>query len=301
MSEPQKRTREELERENVELLKKIEKDNPTPSSPVPPTASASEEVPTPSPSKDVPSSSPSASEEVPTASPSASEEVPPSPSPDVPPEKSPKKEEPKKEEKPMEDWKKRHDESTREAQRLYRNNSQMMTAIAEASNLPDPTEEELKTEYKNWDDLSETERTFAKDSFINKRFRASVAKAAAEQKGVQEWRDRVDSFIEDPRTLTDNPDLEGKEDEFLEFVLADNKLVGTDFSILVGAFLHAESKKPKKTNKGDMFPTGKSGPAEKPHRKSDKISQSDAEVLKISNYKKYLEFLKAGKIEQSEV
>lgn len=277
MSDTKTPTKEELElgiQQDLEKLDEIEKKEVEPSTPA---LSPSAPIPSASGSPAVPSASPS------TPVPSAS------PSPEVPPAKE--------EKKGLGNWKERHEESTREAQRLYRNNAQVQTAILEATNLPEPTAEELKGAFLNWEDMTETEKNLSKDSFINKRFREVVGKAAEETKNVQDWNDRVDKYIDDPQILIDNPELEGKEELFKNFVEKDKKLVGTDFKILIGAFLHEQSKTAKPKNKGQMFETGSGGPNDKPKPKNDKISLADAEVLKERDYKKYKELLMAEKIE----
>ena len=259
-----------------------------------PTPSASSPIPSPSVSPAVPSTSPSQSLEVPT--PSASVSVPtPSASQEVP------KEEKKEEKKPAVPAEK-FAASTREAQRLYKDNVHMSSAIADANALPEPTEEELKGAYTSWEDMTDGEKTLAKESFVNKRFREHVAQAATEVKKVQDWSDKVDEYVQNPENLQQYPDLEGKETEFTTYANDKTKVQpGTDFKLIVGAFLYEQSKVVKPTNKGEMFPTSTSGPKEQKKQSDGKISLADAEILKQTNYTKYKELLRAGKIATDDV
>jgi len=192
------------------------------------------------------------------------------------------------------DYKERHAESTREAQRLYKNNVVMNKAIEEANNLPEPTEEELRQEYPNWEDATDTERLLLKDRLINKRFRETINKASLEQRKIDEWGDRVEKFVDDPKNLTEFPELEGKEEKFKQFA-SDKKLVGTDFSILISAFLHNEAKSVKK-NKGKMFETGTGGSNDRPKPKTNKLTVEEGRLLMKTNWKEYRKRLNAGLI-----
>jgi hypothetical protein len=201
----------------------------------------------------------------------------------------------KKELPPVED---RYKESTKEAQKLAADKKALDDALHEANNLPEPTEDELKVEFPEWAEMSATEQKLAKDSLINKQFREVLQKAEGERRGVSDWFEKVDAFIENPKTLINYQELEGKQEDFKLFA-KDKKNRGVGFHLLIPAFLHThqvEVAKQKKNNKGQMFETGSGGSKEKEAPKDDKLSTEEAEKLRNSDYKKYTEYLKAGKL-----
>lgn len=198
----------------------------------------------------------------------------------------------------LEKQKERYKESTKEAQRLYKDQVKVNQAMIDADNMPEPTEDDLKGAYTDWDDMSANERLFAKETLINKQWREAVKKAAADQKKVVEWSDKVTQFIEDPKVLIANPDLEGKQADFETFA-SDKKLVGYDFDILVASFLHGLSTQVKPSNKGKkMFEIGSGGQNDKPKVKTNKISVEESMELMNTNYNLYKEKLMAGEIEE---
>ncbi len=205
------------------------------------------------------------------------------------------KKEEDEEKKPEPDWKKKFSDSSREAQKSVAASRKLNQAIDEANELPDPTEEELKVEYSNWDQLDDTNKKIAKDNLINNRRFSLITKGRSEAQKIEKWGAEVDKFIDDPHTLIDNADLEGKVDEFKLFANEETNH-NVPLSVLVSSFLYKKSKEAKPKSKGSMFPTGSGGPQDKTKPKTDKISLQEAESLRKTNYNKYKELLTAGKI-----
>jgi len=190
------------------------------------------------------------------------------------------------------DYKKKFVASSREAQILHAENKRINETLDKAMSLPDPTEEEVQKDYPDWDLMGDFEKKMARDSAANKKRMMLLAEMAAVNKDLEGWQEEVDSFIDDPNTLINNPRLEGKKDDFRLFA---TRHQGTDFKLLVSAFLFdAESKKPQ-PKKGKMFETGSGGPNEKV-KKSNKISLEEGRTLRKSDYKKWNELFRAGKI-----
>lgn len=185
--------------------------------------------------------------------------------------------------------------SARESQRLYAKDRLMTQAITEAEDIPEPTEEELQAENPEWDIMTETEKRFAKETIVSKKWREKISEAKARGEKVQKWNDSVEDFVEDPKTFIDNPDLEGKQAAFREFA-QDPENNSVPFSLLVPAFLYKQGTG-KPDNKGAMFETGSGGPNDKPTPKSDKISLAEAGKLMRTDYAKYKEYLLANKID----
>lgn len=203
--------------------------------------------------------------------------------------------EPEPEEKKELDYKKKFIESTKEAQILFARNKKVNEAFEKAKELPEPTEEELRKEFEDWDLMSDTEKRMAKDNLMNTRKFEAISNVTTEFREIEKWQDKVGDFLDDPKTLTKHPELDGREDEFLRFAIKPTRR-GADFEILVSAFLYKASSKPKKKKKA-MFETGSGGPSGKPKPKSDKISIEEARRIRAVNYSRYRKLTKAGKID----
>jgi stress-induced morphogen len=200
---------------------------------------------------------------------------------------------------PSEEAKKRLKEklsaSARENQKIYAKNRVINKALADAEDVPEPTEQELVNEFRDWDSMSDIEKSLAKETVISRRWRQTIAQAKEQATKIEKWNESVEEFVSDPNTFITHPDLEGKADEFQEFATAESNN-SVPMNILVSAFLHEKSSG-KTPNKGSMFETGSGGPNEKPTPKSDKLSLEDARKLRETDYTKYKEYLNAGKID----
>lgn len=185
-------------------------------------------------------------------------------------------------------------QSNKEALKLLQDKKTMDSALHEANNLPEPTEDELKVAFPEWEEMSATERTLSKESLINKRFREVLQKAEGERKTVQDWFEKVDTFIENPKTFIHNPDLEGKQEDFKIFA-KNQENRGVSLNILIPAFLH-QQEKAKVKHKGQMFETGTGGSKENENPKSEKLTIEEGAKLMKDDYKKFVEYQKAGKI-----
>ena len=192
-------------------------------------------------------------------------------------------------------YKKKFSASSKENQKINAKNRVINKALADAEDVPEPTEEELQSIYGDWDIMSDVEKHLVKETEITKRWRETIAQAKEQASKIEKWNESVGEFAGDPKTLNDNPELEGKIDEFIGFATeeANNNV---PFNILVGAFLHSHSTK-KPNNKGRMFEKGSGGPNDKPQVKKGTITLDEARQLRETNYTKYKEYLTAGKIE----
>lgn len=223
--------------------------------------------------------------------------------PEVVPEEKPVEEqaEPSEEEKvklqeELEAKKKEISASARENQKIYAKNRVINKALIEAGDIPEPTEEELQGEYgDNWDLMSEIEKKLAKETVVSQNWRKKISEAKDQASKIEKWNESVEEFVDDPKTLIDNSELEGKTEDFKAFALEESNN-SVPFKVLVGAFLH-EQQKNSKQNKGKMFETALGGSNEKPTPKTDKISLEEARKLRETDFTKYKEMLVAGKIE----
>jgi hypothetical protein len=195
-------------------------------------------------------------------------------------------------------YKKKFSESSREAQKIAAKNRVINKALIDAEEAPEPTEEDLIKEFPDWDVMSETERGLAKETVISRQWRQTISKAKEQATKIEKWNESVEEFIDDPKTLVDSPELEGKTEEFKTFAIeeANNSV---PYKLLVSAFLHDQQTKQVK-QKGKMFENGSGGPNEKPQLKDGMITLEEARRLRESpvegSYQKYKDLLMAGKI-----
>lgn len=197
---------------------------------------------------------------------------------------------------PSPDYKKKFSESSKEAQKIVAKNRKLNQAIDEANEVVEPTEDEMQAEYEDWDLLDDTNKKIARETSMNMKRFSLISKARIETKKIEKWDEDVAKFVDDPQTLIDNPELEGKIPEFMVFANEESNN-SVPFKVLVGSFLHEQSKTAKPKSKGAMFPDGSGGPNDKGKPKGDKITVEESEVLRKTNYNEYVRLLKAGKIE----
>ena len=195
----------------------------------------------------------------------------------------------------LEAEKKKSAASARENQKIYAKNRVINKALTDADDIPEPTEEELTKEYPDWDVMSDIEKTLAKETVISRSWRKVISQAKEQATKIEKWNESVETFIDDPVTLTNNPALEGKTEEFKTFATQETNN-SVPFNILISAFLHEHSKE-KKTNKGRMFERGSGGPNDKPQPKTGKITLEQGRVLREKNYNLWKDKLRAGLIE----
>jgi len=203
----------------------------------------------------------------------------------------------KQEEPPKQDLKKKLSASARENQKILAENRTMTKALADAEDIPEPTDDDLKKEYgvDDWELMSDTEKKFAKEAVISKRWRVEISKAKDQAKKINKWGEKIGQFVNDPQTLIDNPKLEGQTNAFIKFATTDENN-SVPVKILVSAFLH-ENSSGKKSNKGRQFQKGSGGANTKAIPTSNKISLDDARVLKANDYDEYRKQMKLGNIE----
>ena len=202
------------------------------------------------------------------------------------------------EEAPKEDYlKKELSASARENQKILAKNRVMNKALLDAEEIPEPTDEEMKGKFNDWDTMSDIEQTLAKETVVSRKWRETIAQAKGQATKIEKWHDSVDEFVSDPKSLLKYTDLEGKQDDFREYATqeANNSV---PFEVLVPAFLHTHTTG-KKSNKGSMFPRATGGVKEKPQPKSDKVSLEEARKIRETDYNEYKRLLQEGKIDRN--
>lgn len=192
------------------------------------------------------------------------------------------------------DYKKKFVSSSQEAQILASKQKKINEAIEAAKNTGDPTEDELKSKYRDWDLMDDTMKSLAKDNLINERRFDTIYQASQEGKDVEKWQTDVNTFVDNPKTLIANPDLEGKVEDFKLFATRPTRR-GSDFETLISAFLF-EHEKTKVKHVGKMFETPVGGPNDKPTIKSNKVSVEESIKIRETDYNKYVQLLQDGMI-----
>lgn len=196
---------------------------------------------------------------------------------------------------PEVDYRKKFTESSREALVQTAQVKELEKVIDGSVETPEPTEQELRAEYPEWDDMTVTEQKLAKKTLWNDKRFSIIEQAREERKNVQAWNDKVDQFVDDPVNLTTYPELEGKTEEFRVFASKPTRR-GLNFDDLVLAF-NGELAKSRVKHTGKMFETGGNASKEKMQPKSDKLSIEEGRKLMETNFDEYKRLLRQGKIE----
>lgn len=262
MPNHQKPTQEELDAAAAKALEEAESMEKKPE--------PSEEAPEPTPSKEVEEPTPSEEIQEPTPSKEIKEDV---------------------------DYKKKFTESSREALVLRAKEQKMNEALEIAKNLPEPTEEEMVKEFPEWDVMSDAEKKMAKRQVKSDRRFAALEEVTKESKDIVGWNNKVDQFVEDPKNLITYPQLEGKIEEFKQYATKPTHRA-IPFEVLVSAFLGDASRQIKPKNKGSQLEQGNGGPKDK-GKVNDKVSFEQSETIRKTDYKRWTELLRAGKIDDS--
>jgi hypothetical protein len=179
----------------------------------------------------------------------------------------------------------------RENQVLYSKQKKFTETVEQAASLPEPTEEELKVEFPDWDTMTETEQRLAKRSLMSDKRFSMVHGAVQEGKKIDEWNEKVDQFL--VTAVTTFPRMAGKENEFKSFCMKPTRR-GVDLEDLANAFLNTATETPAPRKKGSLLETGSGAKGDRP--KGDFIDERHAAALRTKNHKEYNRLVKAGKI-----
>ena len=203
---------------------------------------------------------------------------------------------PAKPETPKDEEEQRYREQRNESVLLNQRNESLISNIDKASQLPEPTQEELEAFVRargaTWEELTPFEQNMAKESLMDKRKFDTVYEGIRDIKQIDEWAKKVKGFTDDNQTKQTFKGLIGKEDAFMSFALQPTHR-GIAFETLVPAFLFsASSRTPLKRS---LLNTQGGGTAPEPPKKG--LDDAD-EVAKLrqSNPKEYARKLKSGEI-----
>lgn len=160
-----------------------------------------------------------------------------------------------------------------------------------------PTEEAMKLLYPDWDEFTD----ITKKALINQEAQGMrqrrIELKQADIDARQKLEDELDSLIEKPEYASK---LKGRESEFKRFARSP-KNRGISADTLAKAFLfdaEDETPPPNPPPIQEALPQGSGGPRDP--LKPKKISVEEAAQIRKTDYKRYLELVKAGQIEELE-
>ena len=190
------------------------------------------------------------------------------------------------------DWKKRYADSTREAQRLALKNDKVLDAVDKAAELPEPTDDEMKKVYTDWDVMTSVEQTMAKQMEKSHRQFSIIKKATDDVKANDEWVKKTRDFADDPVSVQKFPGLAGKENEFVKFCNKDER---KSIPLPELADWFSKTLTHNEPQRKSLMPTSTGG--EKTETNNGIITDpTKAEILRKSNYREYQRMVKSGKI-----
>lgn len=220
------------------------------------------------------------------------------------PSPAPTKEQPKDPKTELPPLEERYKESSKEATALYFRNKKITDTIMDASEMPDPTEDQMKEFAKEngveYEDLDVFARNMLKNTLKNELRFQKIRGVVATTKEMDKWVEDVESYVEDEGNLNKYPSLQNNSDEFIKYASASSR-VGMDFDDLVGAFLFKKSqdsgKDPNKRTKRSLLLDKGNGRQTPPKKKG--LNEDDAKHLRLTNPKAYKKAIKEGKIKIS--
>ena len=187
----------------------------------------------------------------------------------------------------------RYRQSTIEAQVLTAKQKKFNQTVKDAANLPEPTEEELRAEYPDWDVMDDTAKKLAKKSLMNERRFGMVVTAVEEGRKIDEWTKKVDDFVATAITKPEFARLTGKEEEFKSFCMKPTRR-GVDLEDLAKAFLHDATDTPAPRKKGSLLEPGSGGGT--PINTEESMDENQLAQLRTKDQKTYNRLIKEGKI-----
>ena len=189
---------------------------------------------------------------------------------------------------PPVDYEKKFKESSREAQILA---SQLDEERKRNKPLTtDPTEQELRALYPEWDTFTASDKAFAKENLTLKRTAEANAREIAEIRAEKAWEKDLANAV---KTF---PALKGKEDDFEKFVMKPTHK-GTPIETLARAFLNDPTKPVEPAKPADPPPKGGmerpgGGPQHAPKPKL--LTGDELKVLRETDNKAYMAYIKAN-------
>lgn len=163
--------------------------------------------------------------------------------------------------------------------------------LEKLTNTDTPTDDAMRQLYGEWDELNDvTKKALIKQEAQEMRQRR-IESELSELREEKKLKEELESVIDA------NPKLSGKESEFKRFAM-NPKNKGISADVLAKAFLFdAQGDAPAQPNvqKTEVLPQGSGGSREP--LKSKKVSIEEASQIRQTDYKRYMELVKSGMID----
>lgn len=188
------------------------------------------------------------------------------------------------------------DNSLRGAELLKQQNDHYKDTLKKASEINEVTDQEVQDYAKgkgfDWDELDDNTKNIIKDNALNAKRFSVINDGVKEDTQINEYREKVDEFVDADDTVKQFPRLEGKEDAFKKFAMKPSRRT-MDLEDIAILFLAQNPEAPKK--KGSLFLNG-SGGGENTKGKAPKMTETDLRRLRINSPKEYNRLARAGKL-----
>jgi len=189
--------------------------------------------------------------------------------------------------------------SSREAIRLAGETESQRQLIENLTNDEQVTDEEVKSRYKDFDFMSETEQELARDNVRVMKSQAKLNRTILEEKTQRD----KDAMIS--RVIAENPDLAGREGAFVSYA-SKPKHKNTPLDVLAKAFLHeirdevedARLEKPpvKQPVVRPGLEGGSAGGADVPKGGPKTYTSEEIKEIRMKDNKRYLEMIRNGEL-----
>lgn len=201
---------------------------------------------------------------------------------------------------PEVDYKKKFGDSTRRNQIVESQFKELQKVLGDITRQEIPSDEEMKSVDPDWEYRSDFEKNLSIKVVVQERRQNQILNTIGNITKESELADEIVSFIDN------NPELEGKDAEFYNFV-TDPKNRGASMEVLLGAFLHKEGITPKApvTPQDPVTPekkapslnrsTSQNGNLVKP-KPTGVYSDEEIKNLRTKDPKKYFKLIRDKKI-----
>lgn len=194
-------------------------------------------------------------------------------------------------------WKKKFQESSREAQIIAEREKEAKAKLEEATKPKEITDDLMKEKYPDWDAYDEGVKSALKNQVKLEQEVTALKKQSSEYHNERKWDGQINSFL-DENAETEKYPIKDRE-AFRKFVSKPERK-GMNLDVLAAAFVYevgSTTDKPEK-KKGSMLEGGSGQGATKKH-KSDKkeYTAEDAKVLRENNPREYERLVRSGKLD----
>lgn len=191
------------------------------------------------------------------------------------------------------DYKQKFVDSQREAILLAERNKAKEAQLESLTKQDTPTDEAMRQLYPEWDTFTDiTKQAFVGIEAQNMR-QARIESQQRDISARQQLDDKLEEFLETPPEAFKK--ITGKEAEFKRFAKKKNN-IGLSLETLAKAFLFDAEEETPPTPMREALPAGSGGPRDP--LKPKKISSEEASKLRTTDYKRWLELVKADATEE---